>query len=300
VGAENRWTARYALWAFHRVRDPRLLMVSLSETDVLGHFATDTRAIRALMREFDALLGQIVDAYRRAGLLGRTDFVVTADHGMSAIHATLPYSVLTRAVAQAGATPVYIEHDTAAAIGIREDRKARAVAVNISRLGGERVDATYYKVRDHGRWSYRLAAARSAVPAPLRSAYRLLMDTVAAASGPDVLAVYAPHVSTRTTVAYGYSWRAGHLGPQWPDQHIPLILAGPGVERGLISSYPARLVDIAPTVEYLLGARRQGLDGVVLADALGGVGPRLRRSQRGRAALLTPVVQALVHRSDRQ
>ena len=33
------------------------------------------------MQEFDNLLGQIINTYRQAGLLNRTDFVITADHG---------------------------------------------------------------------------------------------------------------------------------------------------------------------------------------------------------------------------
>jgi arylsulfatase A-like enzyme len=297
MGSENRWTVRYALWAFKRVHYPRVMMINLSETDVLGHFTTRPSVIRYLMREFDTLLGQIVDAYRQAGLLRRTDFVVTADHGMSPIHMTLPYSILTQAVSQAGATPVYIEHDTAAAIGILPDSKSRAVALNVFRLGGNGVDATYYKVFQHGRWLYRLAAAQSGLSASLLESYGTLADTQASAAGPDVLADFAPHTSTRATVAYGYSWKAGHLGPQWDDQHIPLIFSGPGIKRGQVSHYPARLVDIAPTVGYLLGARSSGTDGVVLADALRGVGPVRKREQRRRAAALTPVVRALERRS---
>src|SRR5207245_2206910 len=59
VGGENRWTTRYALWAMQRVHYPRVLMINLSETDVLGHFAPNIGVIRALMREFDGLLGKI-------------------------------------------------------------------------------------------------------------------------------------------------------------------------------------------------------------------------------------------------
>jgi arylsulfatase A-like enzyme len=273
------------------------MMINLSETDVLGHFTTRTSVIRYLMREFDSLLGQIVGAYRQAGLLHRTDFVVTADHGMSPIHRTLPYSILTHAVSEAGATPVYIEHDTAAAIGILQDKKSRAVALNVFRLGGKGVDATYYKVFARGRWFYRLAAAQPGLSSSILHAYQTLADTEASAAGPDVLADFAPHMSTRATVAFGYSWQAGHLGPQWDDQHIPLILSGPGIKRGMTSTYPARLVDIAPTVEYLLGARSSGTDGAVLADALRGTGPLRLRQQRRRDAALTPVVQALERRA---
>ncbi len=297
VGTENAWTVRYALWAMKRVHYPRVLMMNLSETDVLGHFTSNVAVIRYLMKEFDSLLGQIIAAYRSAGLLDRTDFVITADHGMTQITVHIPYSVLTRSVALAGTTPVYIEHDTAAAIGITDDSKARAVALNILRLGGKAVDATYYKVLVRGRWSYRLAGAQSTVPAALRAAYFRLANTMAADSGPDVFAVFAPHASTRSTVAYGYSWKAGHLGPQWGDQHIPLVLAGPGIKSGVTSGYPARLVDVAPTVENLLGVPSGAVDGVALQDALQQPTTEGLARQASRGKELMPVVQALQRRS---
>ncbi|HEX6510328.1 MAG TPA: alkaline phosphatase family protein [Chloroflexota bacterium] len=297
VGGENAWTVRYAFWAFHRVRYPRVLMMNLSETDVLGHFASNDEIARALMQQFDWLLGRIIAAYRAAGLLDRTDFVVTADHGMSRIDSVVPYSVLSRSVVLARTTPVYIEHDTAAAIGIADDARARAVALNIVRLGGRSVDAAFYKVLQGGRWMYYLAAAQPGLPTPLLHAYRRLADTMAAGAGPDVFAVFAPNTSSRQAVAYGYTWKAGHLGPQWGDQHIPLIISGPGVTQGKQSVYPARLVDIAPTVEHLLGARTGPIDGIVLADALQQPTTEEVREQRGRRAILTPVVETLEHRS---
>lgn len=296
VGAENAWTVRYALWAFHRVHYPRVLMINLSETDVLGHFAPNDQIARHLMRKFDALLGSIVTSYRQAGLLDRTDFVVTADHGMSHVNTFLPYSLLSRSVALAGTTPVYIEHDTAAAIGLVDDSKARLVARNVFRLGGKAVDATYYKAENHGQWQYRLAALQTGRPAALEHAYAKLASTMASAAGPDVFVVFGPHVSTRRTVAYGYSWKAGHLGPQWGDQHIPLVLSGPGLKQGVSSTYPARLVDIAPTVEHLLGAHTGRVDGVVLNDALTQDSADGARAQRLRENTFRPIVAALEHR----
>lgn len=297
MGGENAWTVHYALWAFHRVHYPRVVMMNLSETDVLGHFAPSRAPMRYLMREFDRLLGQIITAYRQAGLLDRTDFVITADHGMTRIHSHLPYTVLSHAVKMAGATPVYIEHDTAGTIGILQDNKAREVARNVFRLGGRHVDATYYKTLQHGQWRYELAAAQADIPPALRYAYVTLADTMAAAAAPDVFAVFAPHTSTRQFVAYGYAWRAGHLGPQWDDQHIPLVLAGPGIRSGVQSNYPARLVDIAPTVEHILGAKTGRVDGIVLNDALRSPSAAGMAAQQARGTRLMPIIKAIQRRS---
>jgi len=151
-GAENSWTMRYALWAFRRIHYPRVLMMNLSETDVLGHFAKNKSVPRFLMKEFDRLLGQLLAAYRKAGILKRTDIIITADHGMSRIHQRIPYHDLTYAVSEAGTAPVYIEHDTAASIGLANSRVAPAVALNIFRLGGRAVDATYAKIHTTHGW----------------------------------------------------------------------------------------------------------------------------------------------------
>lgn len=297
VGTENDWTMRYARWAAKRAHFPRVLMINLSESDVLGHFAPNDSVIKLLMRRFDADLGRLITIYERAGIFSRTDFVITADHGMSRISSVVPYSDFTQAMSQAGATPVYVEHDTAAAIGIKENSKSRAVALNLFRLAGRDVDATYYRIHAGGRWQYRLAASKPGLSPDVLHAYVTLANTAAAASGPDIFAVFPPGVSSRSFLAYGYPWRAGHLGPQWPDQHIPLIISGPGVRRGRDSSYPARLVDVAPTVEHLLGAPTGKVDGIVLSDALQSPTSETEAAQKTRGAFLTPVVAAIRHRA---
>lgn len=296
-GGENAWTMRYALWAFNRVRYPRLLTINLSETDVLGHFAPRQSVIVQLMAEFDTLLGNLEDAYRRAGILNRTEFVITADHAISPLKRFVRYHNFTDAMQSAGATPVYVEHDTAGYIGIVQHNRSRQVALNMFRLDGKKADATFYKVRIRGRWTYRLAAAQPYITAAARRAYAVLLQTQASNAGADVVVVLAPHTSTRNFAIYGYRWRAGHLGPQWDDQHIPLIIAGPGVRRGVVSTYPARLVDVAPTIERLLGASTKGVDGVVLDDALTSPSKAGTTAQQARGRTLMPIVQALRRRA---
>lgn len=298
LGQENDWTIRYALWAFHRVHYPRVLMVNLPETDVIGHFTGDHLApIAVLMRHFDTELGQVVDAYRRAGIFKRTVFLVTADHGMSFVQSRVPFSIFDQAIQRAGATKVFLEADTGAALGIKELDKARAVAQNVARLGGSSIDATYYKVHQGRSWFYRPAYVRRGLSTELARAYRYLQNTAAAADGPDVMTVYAPHTTTGDRPARGYHWMGGHLGPQWDDQHILLIIAGPGVRANVRSGFPARLVDIAPTVEHLLGAPSGRVDGIVLADALRQSDRSAAPRQQKLARLLIPFAQAIARRS---
>jgi arylsulfatase A-like enzyme len=298
LGGENDWTVKYALWAFHRIHYPRVLMMNLGETDVLGHFAVDPhRVMAALMRHYDRELGQIIAAYRAAGILDRTDFIVTADHGMSRVGARISFDTLKQATQLAGTKQVFIEADTAATLGITDERKSRSVALNVARLGGKAIDATYFATKGRGGPEFHVAYARPGLSARVLHAYDSLVNTEEPDAGGDVIVIYAPHVTTGKRAAHGYQWLAGHLGPQWDEQHIPLIIAGAGVRHGVISSFPARLVDVAPTVERMLGVKLGRADGHVLADALQDPTPRERTEQTRAGAQLFPVVAALRERS---
>jgi arylsulfatase A-like enzyme len=76
-----------------------------------------------------------------------------------------------------------------------------------------------------------------------------------------------------------------------------LIISGPGARKGVVSSYPARLEDVAPTLLTLIGARHSGMQGIPLADALAHPTPNEVQSQEQLRAKLMPVVSALQRES---
>ncbi len=91
-----------------------------------------------------------------------------------------------------------------------------------------------------------------------------------------------------------------HGGFSWGAQHIPLIIAGPGVHPGH-SHFPAKLVDIAPTIERLMGLKiPAGVDGVVLADAVKGASAVEHATQQGVAKSRAADEQALMTHSRAQ
>jgi len=225
--------------------------------------------------------------------------VLTADHGMSPVHARLPFSVFDDAIARAGTAKVYVEADTAAAIGISDLSKAREVARNVAELGKQYMDAVFYKQSVHGTWRYRAAFFRPSLTRALRSTYAAIVATTACAEGPDVFAVMAPRVTTGDRIDRGYHWLEGHLGPGWDEQHIPLIVSGSEIRAGRVSHKPARLVDIEPTLERVLGIRHVGppVDGTVMADALQHPTHQEVTQQQQAAAPWSSRIAALQHRS---
>jgi arylsulfatase A-like enzyme len=250
------------------------------------------------MRGIDRDIGVIVNEIKREGMYGRTVFVITAARAMAPILTASPFAQLGSAVVAAGGEPVYITGDHAAFIGLQDPLQAQPVAQAMLNGHTRNVDAVYFKSQSGNAWSYQPQYLAPALPGRFQDACTYLLDTAAGAGAPDVVVVYRPGAGLQPAPSSGFTRSAGALGLQWEDQHIPLIIAGHGVYSGRDSSYPARLVDIAPTLEALLGLPTGSGDGVVLQDALyqsaGG-----EAAQQAEANRLTPLVTALRTRAGR-
>lgn len=83
---------------------------------------------------------------------------------------------------------------------------------------------------------------------------------------------------------------------QDPLPHVTLILSGPGVKTGM-SSAPARLVDLAPTIERFMGMAPEARDGLVLADAFQQPHPADTSIQNRSDATTSVYVSALIARA---
>lgn len=250
-----------ALTAFRHYR-PRALMVNLPGSDVYGHKFAGPRTpwvMAKVVAGQDRAIGRIVAAYREAGIERQTLFVVTADHGMVPNDHAVSARQVQEAVERAGARSLFHTGGTAKYIYLQDRFRSRARAVAAEMIQLPNVVGGYF--RD-------TAGTYEAVNGPLDpaldAAYRYLLSTFTGSTAPDVVAPYRENtIGTAWPVAYG-----NHGGMSWGVQHIPLLLAGPGVRRGVRSPAPARLVDIAPTILRLLGYPLSHLDGIVLADAL--------------------------------
>ena len=290
-GAENGWAIDLALALFKRYH-PQITLINLPETDEKGHrTGADPDAIRPLMEKFDRDLGRLMAAYKAAGVYEKTVWVIISDHGM------IPN---TQAISQTLVEPLVPLNDRNIAlvnlpyIWLTDPARAPALAGDLARLGLPNNIAIYAKSHDAaGAYRYQPAAAGALDPR-LAAAYDYLLSTCAFARGPDIVLLsrdYMPFGS-RTKQSRGL-----HRDITWTTQHIPLLIAGPGVRAGQISHAPARLVDIAPTVMALLNVPHGALDGVVLADAL--LSPDATQAQAFDAMqnALAPLRDALRQRS---
>jgi hypothetical protein len=292
-GQDDAMVTQLALDSF-AVLHQRITLINYPDFDwPLGHVdggIIDRKGVIALMRIFDQGLGMIEDAYRKAGILKQTIFVITADHGMSPITRFVPGSVIENAIARSGTTATSTARNTAAYIWLRNPAKAGVVAANIIGSRDPGVQSVYYQAPTTHGVQYVRAAGLKLNPA-LDAANQYLLQTLNNGHQPTVVAFMRKNqtISSPTT-----HWLADHGGATWGVQHVPLIIAGPGIRKGLVSAEPAQLEDIAPTVLVAMGVRPTRMEGHALTEAM--TEPFQADVTRRASELkrITPVVQALV------
>lgn len=272
---------------------PKVLMVNFPGADVYGHEyggPANPGVFRQIAAGIDRNIGRIVDAYKAAGIFDQTVFIVVSDHGMVPNDRAVAGSVTKATVRASGGSYQFHTGGTAADIYLHNYWHARAVSAGMLKVPN--VAASYYKANQHGQYEYLPAPGQRLNPA-LDAAYRHLLDTFTGATAPDVVVPFRENtVGTNSTSAHG-----DHGGMNWGAQHIPLIFSGPGVRRGALSNFPARLIDIAPTALRLLGLPGPGMDGVVLADAVSSAPASDVAVQSALGGQLTAYQNALIQQS---
>jgi predicted AlkP superfamily pyrophosphatase or phosphodiesterase len=283
-------STQMALAALEHFR-PRVLMVNLPGTDVYGHRyggpATPS-ALKQIIAGQDRNIARIVSAYKSAGIIDQTLFVVTSDHGMVPNIRMIDSARFIAATKRAGGQPLFQTGGTALDLYVHNAAKAADVSAHI--LNVPDVSAAYYLSSSDDGYEY-LPAPGQKIDAALDGAYHYLLNTFAGPSAPTVVAPFRENTLGRI-----YKMRHGdHGGLNWGVQHIPLILSGPGVTPGVVSHHPARLIDIAPTVLRIMGIASPGaMDGTILADAVAGASAGEVAAQSALAGPLTGYQNALI------
>jgi arylsulfatase A-like enzyme len=284
-----------AISTFRHMR-PQVTMINLPEFDwPLGHVkggSRDPATVRSLMKGFDRDLAALQNAYRLAGVLDRTIFVLTADHGTSAIHRTVNKADITNAVARAGTSIVSGAYHTASYLWIKDKARAAPAASSIAQLRNPSIEAVYFKERIPAGSHYIRASGADLFATPdLERANQYLLSSFNGPSGPDIAVFFRQGAASLP--GGQASWKGDHGGADWESQHIPLVFSGPGVRQGSVSAFPARLIDIAPTLLSLIGAPSTGMEGLRLADTIKISSPAMQRTQRAKQGELQPLIAAL-------
>lgn len=277
---EDTWASDAATECVRQFK-PGMMLINLPKTDEEGHRTGGIVApnvMREVIANADAQVGRIVKAYKDAGMYDRTLFVVTADHGMLPNLHTVDGQAVRKNLEAAGIGIQGVTGGTGGFIYLKDPAQSEKAADLLDKQWPEGVDAIFFKAGFPGRFIYTpTPKTKKSLPERAVAAYGYLAATYVNASSPDVLLFYRENTLTLRPGKDGIELptyppivihRGAHGGASWLVQHIPLIIAGPGMKAGYVSHEAARLCDIAPTACELLSLSAEGMDGVCLADAL--------------------------------
>lgn len=285
-GDVNGFTLNAARVLFEQYH-PRALLITLPETDDLGHASgADPAVIAPALQKTDSALAALVDTYQQAGIFEQTLWVVTSDHGMSAKFAVIdPEAVLAEAGVQ-----LQEGENPRIPLYLNDPARAPILAAQIARAAHPAIQGVYY------RNSHYFPVIINEKSSSLDGVYSYLLSTYASPYTPDVVVFAADGAVFDDTLNQS---GGEHTMTNWRNQNIPLLFSGPGVLPGGLSYAPARLVDVLPTIALLMGLETGDTageivsDGVALADALAAPPPDALAAQNDLNAWLAPLRDAL-------
>ncbi len=253
-----------------------LLAVSLSTTDYVGHaYGPDSREIHDQVVRLDRYLGRFLEQlfvrYGRNNVL----VVLTADHGVT------PFPERSRTMGHPGAVrviPDTIIRSVNAALDQRagggdwvQFESGMLMVPDRAKLlaQGLNMDSVLADVATRLRALAGVARADRPVDLSAKDTadpvVHRWMHQVAPDGGVELVATLKPYSIWSPANVF----IAMHGQPTELDAHVPLILWGPGIQRGVYSGR-VNTVDIAPTLARLLDLTpAEPLDGRVLTEALG-------------------------------
>jgi arylsulfatase A-like enzyme len=287
-----------------KYQNPKILLINLPHLDHLGHKAAGgyrkwRQVVGKYMTRVDSLIGKVLDEYKKKGIYDETLFIVLSDHGMitngksisvGTIRKKFGKGLISSPIGFKSCSPWFWR------INISEE-KAIYRCNNLRKYKLPYLRAIYIKHFENNEYKYELLSeCEKTIEKELDLSYRYLLNTHAAEYSPDVYLITYEHVlfndvSPRDKMG-------NHDSPTWRTQHIPMIICGPGIKKNQVSEYPARLVDIAPTILKLFNIEPNNMDGIILSDALITPDDDEVAKQEMMKNYLEPMVRSLIKASD--
>jgi arylsulfatase A-like enzyme len=232
-----------------------------------------------------------MDAYKKAGIYDRTIWVITADHGMAPRLHNISQQEVNAAIAKSGTKCQIPNPETL----LYDASKAAEAVENVVTAGIPGIKGAYYHFKQaDGTWTYLpTPTTEKLITGDLDKCFRYLESTHCCEASADFTLIEKENWRQDWSLLGSKPQISSHETITWNDQHIPLIIAGPGVKQGVNLGSPARLVDIAPTVLSLAGIRPEKMDGIELADCMQSPSPQQVKEQSVTSGYLKPLADAL-------
>jgi len=297
----DAWAMDLAIKLFEKEK-PQIMLINLPDSDEAGHASggiNHPEVMGKVVSMADQQVGRLMDAYKKAGVYDRTVWVITSDHGMNPSAHFISQSKINSIVAESGT-----KGNEQPEFYLWNQARTAEVAEKIAKAKMPGIHGVYYLQHivsgaNAGIYEYLPSPTTAlSITGDLDKCYRYLTSTYASEKSPDIFIVVAENWR-QDYKAFGLWVMPGsHDTVTWSNQHIPLVITGPGVKKGVILDSPARLADIAPTVLTLMGIAPAHMDGVVLADAMVSSSSEDMAEQEAVNRELSPLMKALIDRSD--
>jgi arylsulfatase A-like enzyme len=221
---------------------PDFLAVYGADLDAFGHAeGAESPNLGPLLAELDRQLGRLVQATKETGIYERTAFLLTGDHGMTTWYRSLTEKLTIMTVLG--------RHPEIVPAGRPASPEAEIIVVTAGRVA----DVTL-----RGR------AATPRGRQEVRAAFEGLTQISRLLDASDFEALHASDKLGNFVVEARAPWGFGSPGPEEEaprgghgstlEMRVPLLISGAGVRVGGVPRN-AGLVDVAPTIAALLGAR---------------------------------------------
>jgi predicted AlkP superfamily pyrophosphatase or phosphodiesterase len=246
--------------AIVREHKPNLVVLNLGSADYVAHtWGPECPQYMHTIEFIDGLVGDLQSELAKLGILDRTAFVISADHGFSEVDPT-------RLIAPGDATRPSAQDPPRHTL---DPLAARNIEHYVTNTGGASMGVY---IRDKARLAEAVSLLRrepwveSIYCEPVGAGCDRTLSSFHsyfAGRSPDLM------VDLDDDAALNFPQPGQHGTHRPNDMHIPLIFSGAGVARGVVAG-KAGLVDVAPTVLRLLGLPGRVLrpDGRVLEEAL--------------------------------
>lgn len=252
-----------------------VLAISFSATDVIGHiYGPDSREAHENQLRLDQTIGWFLDSLYAQRDSATVIVALTGDHGVQ------PNPQLARERGEATGDQGLIVSLAGTVSAVRAGLGAAGADTMALRYDGGIVSLDRTSLRRAGLNADSLLDSFATAARQLRGVARVdrirairradfAIDPIARRWAHQIPADSPVElVITLTRYSYWYPATATHGSPYDLDAHVPIIFYGPGIKPGRHSTF-TRVVDMAPTLAQLTGARTQErIDGVVLLQAL--------------------------------
>ncbi len=261
---------RMAAMASYTLREkkPSLMLVHFTTTDSHQHsYGRDHHMVERAVQVVDRGIARIVEAAEEAGILDRTTFIITGDHGFSDIHTTLAPNVWLAEAGLLGSTPN------------GSDWRARFHTSGASAFLMLRnpSDTAAVRIAHNAVTSQSAAVQKLMVLVGHDEMQRIGADPNAAFSISGVDGVSMTSARDGAAVRPGKGGTHGHY-PGFRNMETGFVAWGAGIRAGARLGQ-MQLTNVAPLVGALLDLDFVAPDGVLLSGALSFVPKSPRATQ---------------------